>query len=67
MHRITYNDPPDRARLLLGIFIRLEDNHLLFPDVCERLLQTDTPVLREIAASDFEREVFERVRPSRNL
>lgn len=57
----------ERAMLLLHIFSRLSKSDCLFPDICEKLLQTETSVLREIAASHFEREVFERVRPSRNL
>lgn len=57
----------ERAMLLLNILSRLRKIDCLFPDVREKLFQTETSVLREIAGSHFERKVFEKVRPSRNL
>ena len=53
-----------RAACLDVIRRRLTDANIFFPDVWEKLQETDLPVLREIVASEFEREIFERVRPS---
>jgi shikimate kinase len=52
-----------RDECLAELRHRLEINEIFFPDVWEKLQQTETAVLREIVESEFEREVFAKVRP----
>lgn len=56
-----------REELLREIRRRMEASNTFFPDIWDRILQTETPVLREIANSEFEREVFAQDRPSKHL
>ena len=52
-----------RKFYLMQLEFRLASNGLFFPDIWDKILQTETRVLKEICDSEFEREVFERVRP----
>lgn len=45
----------------------MEANDIFYPDIWDKILLTDTSVLNEIVGSEFEREVFEIMRPSHHL
>lgn len=47
-----------RAELLKEIECRMRANGIFYQDIWEKILLTDTPVLREIAESKFEEEVL---------
>jgi len=63
MMRHNETDNGLRKFYLMNLEFRLASNGIFFPDVWDKLLQTETHVLKEICESEFEREVFERVRP----
>jgi hypothetical protein len=56
-----------REECLQEIRARLEAEQIFFPDLWDRLQQTETFVLNAIVESEFEREVFARVRPASHL
>lgn len=47
-----------REECLIRILKRMQDHDIFYQDIWDRLLETPTEVLREIEASNFEREVL---------